>query len=161
MSPSPSPSTAPAEIRPGDWTALSSDSASVDLPEPDSPTRPVIEPAGSVRSTPDTAGSSPALVLYTTVRPSIRTWGPLVTSGLPQPRVEHLVHSVHDQHDAEREQQHRAERRHQVGQAGAGLRDAVAHGEVDHDPPVLRGERQHAQEEQADLGVDEVRDADQ
>src|SRR5690349_16002180 len=159
MSPSPSTSTAPAAIRPGGWTAFSSDSASVDLPEPDSPTRPVIEPAGSVRSTPDTAGSSPVLVLYTTVRPPMRTRGPVVmpvvTSALPQPRVEHLVHGVHDQHDAEREQQHRAERGHQVGQAGAGLRDAVVHGEVDHDPPVLGGERQHAQEEEADLGVDE------
>ena len=65
--------TEPEVTCPGAGTAFSSVSASVDLPDPDSPTRPVIWPRARSSDTPATAGSGPSGVGNDTVRLRTRT----------------------------------------------------------------------------------------
>src|ERR1700733_1863743 len=65
--------TEPEVTCPGAGTAPSNVSASVDLPDPDSPTRPVTWPRARSSDTPATAGSGPAGVGNDTVRLRTRT----------------------------------------------------------------------------------------
>src|SRR5579859_6002159 len=71
--------TEPEATYPGAGTALRSVSASVDLPDPDSPTRPVIWPRARSSDTPATAGNGPSGVGNDTVRS--RTWTAAAASG--------------------------------------------------------------------------------
>jgi hypothetical protein len=57
---SPSSSTLPDVFVPG-GSRRSTAAAMVDLPQPDSPASPRVSPASRVRSTPRTAGTTPAL----------------------------------------------------------------------------------------------------
>jgi hypothetical protein len=77
-----SSSTRPAAIRAASGSSRSTDSAAIDLPQPDSPTSARHSPRASSRSTPSTAHSAPCGVSMRVRRPSS-----VSTALMPPPRA--------------------------------------------------------------------------
>src|SRR3954447_9270403 len=77
----------------------------IDLPEPDSPTRPRISPRPTSKLTPSTAFTTPCLVSKWVSRFSTARVAPLMAASPLEPRVQHLAQAVADDVDAEHQQE--------------------------------------------------------
>ena len=77
----PSNMICPAAMRPGGGTSRITDSASTDLPQPDSPTMPSVRPRSTEMSTPSTATTSPPAVRNTVRRPETANSAPSPLAG--------------------------------------------------------------------------------
>src|SRR5436305_14709171 len=93
------------------------ESATVDLPQPDSPTRPSASPARSERSSPVSTGTSPARVVYATRSPWTSSSGASVTEDdLPQPHGEEIEADDERGDGSARDQRHvRTIHHHNIG----------------------------------------------
>src|SRR6267143_3178155 len=121
------------------------DRATVDLPQPDSPTSPSASPAFSWKLSPGTTGTSPARVVYATRRSWTSSSGPSVTEAqLPQSDGEQVEADDQRRDRRAREQRHvRPDHHHPVGV-------------LDHAAPVGVGRRQADSEEAERADDDDV-----
>src|SRR5438876_10907417 len=110
------------------------ESATVDLPQPDSPTRRSASPARSERSSPVSTGTSPARVVYATRSPWTSSSGASVTEAeLPQPHGEKIEADDERGDGRARDQRHVRPHHHHPGgllghaaPVGSGWRQADA-----------------------------------
>src|SRR5215471_8860778 len=125
-------------IRPAVMTPLRpryrmSDMASVDLPQPDSPTRPTLSPALISIEKLEIAGTTLPLDLYSTVRPLIVSSGSVIEGELAQP-IRQQIEAEDERDDCEARQQchvrpdrnHRRRLLHHTAPIGIGWRQAEA-----------------------------------